>query len=114
METNHFSVCSTPSVGLISRQPFVWEIQVRREVLEDETARLRDVPYSLWLDVLRHPISKVVTAHDSKDYLLRVTARVIQDGSEDIEVTLSIARDSLIHRAAMRHTFTITRDNTFR
>ena len=113
-ETNHFSVCSTRLMGLMSRNPFVWEIQVRREVLDDEMAHLREVPYSLWRDVLQKPISKVVTARDNKPYLLRVTAEVAPDGSEDIRVTMSLARTSVIRRGLMRQTFTITRENTFR
>ena len=52
----------------MSRNPFVWEIQVRREVLDDEIARLREVPYSLWKDVLTKPISKVVNGRDDKPY----------------------------------------------
>jgi hypothetical protein len=99
---------------LLSRNPFVWEIQVRREVLDDEMARLREVPYSLWRDVLKTPISKVVKARDDKPYLLRVTADLAHDGSGDIRVTMSLARGRVIRRGLMRQTFTITRENTFR
>ena len=98
----------------MSRNPFVWEIQVRREVLDDEMARLREVPYSLWKDVLRRPISKVVNGRDDKPYLVRVTADLTPDGSDDIQVTMSLARDGVIRRGLMRQTFTITRENTFR
>lgn len=101
-------------MGLMSRNPFVWEIQVRREVLDDEMARLREVPYSLWKDVLKKPISKVVEARDNKPYLLRVTAELAQDGSGDIRVTMSLARASVIRLGRMRQTFTITREDTFR
>ena len=113
-ETYHFSVCSTRPGGQMSRNPFVWEIQVRREVLDDEMARLREVPYSLWKDVLKKPISKVVHARDNKPYLVRVTAELTHDGSEDIRVTMSLARASVIRRGLMRQTFIITRENTFR
>ena len=98
----------------MSRNPFVWEIQVRREVLDEEMARLREVPYSLWKDVLRKPISKVVNARDNKPYLLRVTAELSPDGSDDIRVTLSLGRASILRRGLMRQMFTITRENTFR
>jgi hypothetical protein len=98
----------------MSRTPFVWEIQVRREVLDDEMARLREVPYSLWKDVLRRPISKVVEGRDNKPYLVRVTADLAADGSEDIHVTMSLARDGVIRRGLMRQIFTITRENRFR
>ena len=66
-------------LSLMSRNPFVWEIQVRREVLDDEMARLREVPYSLGR-TSSAPISKVVNGRDNKPYLLRVTAECA-DGS---------------------------------
>ena len=113
-ETYHFSVCSPRLMGLMSRNPFVWEIQVRREVLDDEMARLREIPYSLWQDILKKPISKIVTARDDKPYLLRVTAELSPDGSGDIRVSMSLARARMIRRGLMRQTFTITRENTFR
>jgi hypothetical protein len=101
-------------LAFMSRNPFVWEIQVRREVLDDEMARLREIPYSLWKGMLKKPISKVVKARDNKPYLLRVTAEMAQDGSEDIHVVMSLARAGIIPRGLMRQTFTITRENTFR
>jgi hypothetical protein len=97
----------------MARNPFVWEIQVRREVLDDEIARLREVPYSLWRQVMKSPISKIVTARDNKPYQLKVSAEFVRD-SEDIRVTLSLARRALIRRGLMRQTFIITPENTFR
>jgi hypothetical protein len=101
-------------MGRMSRNPFVWEVQVRREVLDDEMARLREVPYSLWKDVLKTPVSKTVKARDKKPYTLRVSAELSPDGSEDILITMSLARASLIRRGLIRQTFTITRENAFR
>ena len=98
----------------MSRNPFVWEIQVRREVLDEEMARLREVPYSLWRDMMRAPVSKVVKGRDNRPYLVRVTADYAPDGSEDIRVTLSLTRASILRRAVLRQTFVITKDNTFR
>ena len=98
----------------MSRNPFVWEVQVRREVLDEEMVRLREIPYSLWLGVMTHPISKVVRARDNKPYLVRVTAAYAPDGSDDIRVTLSLARATLLRRGLMRQTFVITKENTFR
>ena len=96
------------------RNPFVWEIQVRREVLDDEMSRLREVPHSLWRDVMRVPISKIAKGRDNKPYLVRVTAEYLPDGSEDIRVTLSLTSSSILRRALMRQTFIITKENTFR
>jgi hypothetical protein len=101
-------------MGLLSRNPFAWEITVRREVLDDEMARLRDIPYSLWRTILEKPISKMVTARDNKAYRLRVAADLAPDGSEDIHVTLTLGRASMIRRGLLRQGFTITRENTFR
>jgi hypothetical protein len=96
------------------RNPFVWEVQVRREVLDDEMARLREIPYSLWKDKLHSPITKVVPGRDNRPYRVTVTAELTADGSGDIRVTLSLARVSLLRRGLMRQDFVITRDNTFR
>src|SRR5687768_1296 len=40
------------SVCALRRDPFAWEVQVRREVLDEELARLRELPYSLWRGML--------------------------------------------------------------
>jgi hypothetical protein len=98
----------------MSQNPFVWQIQVRREVLDEEMSRLREIPYSLWLDVMAHPISKVVKGRDNKAYRVRVTAAYAPDSSDDIRVTLSLARATFIRRGLMRQTFVITKENTFR
>src|SRR5687768_396414 len=94
-ETFHFSVCSTSLQGLMLRNPFVWEIQVRREVLDEEMARLRGIPCGLWRDILEKPISKVVNRRDDKPYLVRVTAELSHDSSGDIHVTMTLAQDRL-------------------
>jgi hypothetical protein len=96
------------------RNPFVWEVQVRREVLDEEMARLREVPYSLWHDVVRTPISKVANGRDNRPYRVRVSAEVVPDGSGDIRVTVSLARDSLFRRHWMRQSFVVTANNTHR
>jgi hypothetical protein len=96
----------------MSRNPFVWQIQVRREVLDDEMARLRPVPYSLWRDVVASPIRKVVGGRDNKDYLVRVSAEYVK-GSPDIRVTLSLASTGWLQHHLMRQSFTITPDNEF-
>jgi hypothetical protein len=96
------------------RNPFAWEIQVRREVLDDEMIRLRQLPYHVWQDVVKKPISKMVTARDEKPYRLRVTAEYTMDGTEDIRVIMSLARASLLRRGLLRQTFIITRENTIR
>ena len=98
----------------MTRNPFAWEIQVRREVLDDEMERLRELPYSLWRQVMKAPISKVVTARDDKPYLLKVSAAFVAKDSEDIRVTLSLGRRALLRKGTLRQEFIITPDNNFR
>jgi hypothetical protein len=97
----------------MARNPFVWEIQVRREVLEEEMARLRELPYSVWGQVIVSPIKKIVKARDNQPYVLRVTAEHVR-GSRDIRVTMALGRATLLRRRLMRQSFVITPDNQFR
>jgi hypothetical protein len=97
----------------ILRNPFVWEVQVRREVLDDELLRLREVPYSLWCQVVVAPIQKIAIARDNKQYRLRVTAAYVR-GSQDIRVTLSLGRARLLRRSLMKQSFVITPNDELR
>jgi hypothetical protein len=94
----------------ILRNPFVWEVQVRREVLDDELLR---VPYSLWRQVVVAPIQKIAIARDNKQYRLRVTAAYVR-GSQDIRVTLSLGRARLLRRSLMKQSFVITPNDELR
>src|SRR5690349_14154840 len=58
--------------GMI-RGSFASQILVRREVLEDEIARLRELPYSLWRDVIGQEVVKIARGRDERAYRLRVT-----------------------------------------
>ena len=98
----------------MSRNPFVWEVQVRREVLDDEMTKLQELPYSVWRDVLRAPISKTVTGRDSREYRVTVKADFVDRDCEDIKVTLSLARGGLLHRGALSQSFVITPQNELR
>ena len=97
----------------MSRNPFVWEVQVRREVLDDEMARLHELPYSVWRDVRKRPITKIVRGRDNRSYRLTVRAAFV-DETENIRVTLSLARRGLLGRGRIRQDFVITPDNEFR
>lgn len=98
----------------MSRNPFVREVQVRREVLEAELGQLREVPYTLWRQIIAAPIAKLVTGRDNRPYKVNVTAEYAGHGSQDIRVTLSLARAGGLRRKLMRQTFVITPDNRFR
>lgn len=95
----------------MARTPFVWEVQVRREVLEDEMERLRELPYSLWRDVLRSPLTRTAVGRDGRTYRLHVTANWAAPGSDDIRV--SIALKSTLGRSLLADSFVITPDNWF-
>jgi hypothetical protein len=93
--------------------PFVWEVQVRREVLDEEMARLQEIPYSVWRDAIRKPITKQVTARDNKSYRLTVHAEFVHKDRGDIRVTLLLAKSGLVHRRLLRQSFVITPQNAF-
>lgn len=96
----------------MSRPPFVWEVQVRREVLEDELAKLRELPHSLWREVIASPLARGVTGRDGKPYRLKVTAAWAERGSEDIRVSVTL-QSSALRRSLLNESFVITADNRF-
>jgi hypothetical protein len=96
------------------RAPFVWEVQVRREVLDDEMARLQALPYFIWRELLKRPVTKTLRGRDNREYRLKVTAEFVSRSSSDIQVTLALASAGLIRRGRIRQTFVITEGNTFR
>ena len=98
----------------MTRYPFVWEVQVRREVLENELGQLREVPYSLWKHVVSAPLTKVVTARDNRPYTVSIRAEYLGRDSDDIRVTLSLARARGLGRTLMSQTFVITPENQVR
>ena len=95
------------------RAPFVWEVQVRREVLEEEIARLRELPYSLWRDVVGRQVCKNVRGRDNRTYRIRVTPEWAQPGFDEIRIVVALETPAL-HRRLMRQSFVITPDNRFR
>ena len=94
------------------RNPFVWEVQVRREVLDEELSRLRELPYSLWRGMLGREMIKSATARDNRTYRVKVTASWAASGSEDIRVTVTLEKSGL-RRKPMQQAFVITPDNQF-
>jgi hypothetical protein len=106
--------CIFGAAEVMSRNPFAWEVQVLREVLDDEMARLRQVPYAAWRGITKVPISRLVLARDNRPYRLKASAEFVHADSEDIRVTLSLSRSGLLRRGLLRQTFIITPANTFR
>lgn len=98
-----------PRVG---REPFVWEVHVRREMIEDEVARLREVSHAVWREAIGVPRVKKITGRDSREYTVTVVAEWVQRGSDHIRVTASLASPGL-RRSVLRQAFVITPDNQF-
>ena len=92
------------------RSPFVWEVQVRREVLEDEITQLQELPYSVWHELIGRSVSKSVKGRDTRTYRIRTSAVWAVRGSEDIRVIVSLETPNL-HRRLMRQSFVITPEN---
>jgi hypothetical protein len=94
----------------MARQPFVWEVHIRRDMIEDEVVRLRELPYTLWRDALGVPRAKEVVGRDSRTYRVTVTADWARQGAQDIRVTVRLTRPGS-HRTLAEEGFTITPDN---
>ena len=57
---------------MFRRTPLLWEVQVRRELLEAELAELRGLPYSVWRDVVGHSMWKHALGRDERTYRVRI------------------------------------------
>jgi hypothetical protein len=96
----------------MARQPFVWEVHVPREMVEDELERLRQIPYSVWRDAIGLPRTKDITGRDDRIYTLTVLADWASGSQDDIRVTLSLSGPGR-RRGAVRQTFVISPPRTF-
>jgi hypothetical protein len=92
------------------RRPFVWEVQVRREILDDEIPRLHELPYSVWHEMVGRSVVKTARGRDGRTYRIRTTAVWAASGSEDIRVVVCLESPNL-RRRLMRQSFVITPDN---
>src|SRR5262245_45937347 len=88
------------------------ERQIHREVLEDEIARLRDLPYSLWKGMLTRPMTRTVRARNHRFYQIRTTANWTHAGSENIRVEL-VLESRMLRRRLLNQSIVITPDNSF-
>ena len=92
---------------------FASQILVRREVLEEEIARLRELPHSLWRDVIGQEVVKTARGRDERTYRLRVTTAWAEPGQDDIRIVVWLETPAL-HRPLLRQSFVITPDNQLR
>jgi hypothetical protein len=94
----------------MARDPFVWEVHVRREVLEEEVARLRQLPYAVWRDAVRSSRTKTALGRDNRTYKVQVSADWAGSGSEAIRVTATLQSRGL-RRTLESESFVITPEN---
>ena len=95
---------------MFRKSPPVWEIQVRRELLEGEIAELRGLPYSVWRDVVGRAMWKHARGRNERTYRVRIVPSWAREGSSDVRVTVAIETTAL-HRRLLRQSFVITPDN---
>lgn len=86
---------------------------MRREILDQEIDRLRDVPYSVWQGTLGRDMIKDARARDDKVYRVRISTAWAEREAEDIRVTVALETAGL-RRRVMHQSFVITPDNEFR
>jgi len=98
---------------MFRKSPLVWELQVRRELLEGELAELRGLPYTVWRDVVGYSMWKHALGRDERTYRVRIIPSWARDGSEDVRVTVALETPSF-HRRLLRQSFVITPDNQLR
>jgi len=94
------------------RAPSEWRAQIRREVLDQEIECLRELPHSVWVDLLRAPMTRRATGRDGEAYRLKVAAARAARGSDHVRVTVTL-QTALLRRSLMRASFVITPDNRF-
>jgi hypothetical protein len=81
-------------------------------VLEDEVQKLRELPYSLWREVIASPLRRSVKGRDDRPYRLTVTATWAEHGSEFIRVVVKL-QSAALRRTLVEDSFIITPDNRF-
>ena len=95
------------------RQRFVWEVHMRREALDDEMGRLRDLPYSVWHDLINTPMARNLTARDGREYRVDLSADWVFPGSSDIRVTLTLTPVRGWRKRSLSESFVITPESRF-
>jgi hypothetical protein len=96
----------------MNRSPLMPQAQVRRELIEQELAMLREVPHSFWRDVIGRPMRRTATGRDQRTYRLRTTAEWAAPGSPNIRVTVTLETGRFGRRLQSQH-FLLTPQNQF-
>ena len=96
----------------MARSSSLQQAQVRRELIAEELAKLREVPYSMWRDVVGRPVQKTARTRDNRQYRIHTTVDWAARGSENIRVT--VALESLrLGRRLESQSFVLTPQNRF-
>ena len=66
----------------MGRIPFVWDVHLRHEVLEDAVAELRALPYSSLRDLVDTHCDITATGRDHKEYQVKIEVRWSFTGSK--------------------------------
>ena len=94
------------------RSPVLYQAQVRRELVEEELSKLREVPHSLWRDVIGRPMHKNARGRDNRPYRIRTTVDWATPGSNNIRVTVALETRAL-GRRLQSQSFVLTPENRF-
>ena len=103
----------------MTRSPLMWQAQVRRELVAHEIDQLREVPHSMWRDVVGQPMRKTAHARDNRAYRIRTTDSIGNDNvtwdpgsSHNIRVTVALETGPL-RRRIQSQSFVLTPENRF-
>jgi len=76
----------------MGREPFVWEVHLRQDVLDDAVDELRRLPYPVLREIIKVPLRRTTLGRDDRKYRLTVTAQRVSGTSEDIQITVRLKR----------------------
>jgi IS5 family transposase len=90
----------------------MWQAQVRRQLVEEELTKLREVPHSMWREVIGRPMRKTARARDNRAYRVRTVVDWAEPGSSNIRVTIVLETASF-GRRLQSQSFVLTPENRF-
>ena len=97
----------------MTRSPLMWQARVRRELVAQELDKLREVPHSLWRDVVGQPMRKTAHARDNRAYRIRTTVEWAEPrSSHNIRVTVALETGPF-RRRLQSQSFVLTPENRF-
>ncbi len=96
------------------QRPQVWKVRlgtgVPESLLEEEIGSLRDLPYSVWRDVIDAPRKKTRSAN-GRAFVVSLAASWAGPHSGDIRVTVAARPRGWTFHPTLRRSFIITPDS---